>query len=137
PHVNLALGPLKSVARRIRVVLLLEGEEESRVGLVGRLVAAEPGVPVDAQQRAARGVRVGREMRADRSETGPDRGDEAEQWVTHLGDVTVLVGVEPLAVVVAPELAEEAKEVAADVRRRHRQTDRCRPPWTWIRSPVM
>src|SRR5262245_73887 len=137
PHEHLAGRQVQIVARRIRVLLRLEGEEESRVGLVRRLVAAEPGVPVDTQQRAACGVRVGGGMGADWSETGRDRGDEAEQWVSHLDDVTVLVGVEPLAVVVAPELAEEAKEVAADVRRRHRQTDRCRPPSTWIRSPVM
>src|SRR5262245_50300050 len=137
PHEHLAGRQVQIVARRIRVLLRLEGEEESRVGLVRRLVAAEPRIPVDAQQRATRGVRVGDEMGADRPETGRDRRDEAEQWVAYLGEVTVLVRVEPLAVVVAPELSEEAKEVAADVRRRHRQTDRCRPPSTWMRSPVM
>src|SRR5262249_54192790 len=125
------------VARGIRVLFRLEREEESRVGLVGRLVAAEPGVTVDPQQRAARGVRVGGEMRADRPKPGGDGGDESQQRIAPLAEGPVLVLVEPLAVVVAPELAEEAEEVAPDGWRRHRQTERCMPPSTWMRSPVM
>src|SRR4029453_13030087 len=105
--------------RRVRVGS--EGEEEPRVGLVGGLVAAEPRVAVDAKEQAARGMRVGGEMRADRPEPGADRGDEAQQRVAHLGEVAVLVLVEPLAIVVAPELAEEAKEIASDGRRRRRK----------------
>src|SRR5439155_23080143 len=112
-----------------------EPEREPAVGLVGRLVARETRVPIDPEQGARR-PSVGHDVRADPGELRPDRRDEGQERVAHLGQVALLVRVEPLAVVVSPQLLEKAKELTGHVGHAH-YTERCRPPSTWMRSPVM
>src|SRR5213593_4596076 len=63
-HEDLIGRQVEIVARSVKVSRGSESEGQPRVGLVGRLITTEPGVPIDSQQRAARGARVGDDVRA-------------------------------------------------------------------------
>src|SRR5262249_8856123 len=99
----------------------VECEEERRVALVRRLVARESRVPIHAHQRAAGWLGVGRDVRADGAKPGLNGDDERQQRVTHLGEVSLLVGVEALALVVPSKLREKAEEPRRDEGSGHRR----------------
>src|SRR5262245_25405686 len=110
------------VAGGLEVPRGLETEVDPDVGLVGRLVAAEARVAIDPHQRAPVRSRVDRDVTAKPRERRRERADQRQHRIAHLGQIAVLVLVEPLAVVVTPELAEKREDVAGDGR--HTSSDR-------------
>ena len=88
-------------------------ELDAGVGLVGGLVLGEADVSVDAEEGAAGGAGVGDEVPADFGEADADVFDEGEGGFLDFGDVAVLVGGEPVAVVVV-EVPEEGEEFGGE-----------------------
>ena len=103
-------------AGRVHVLGLLVLEPDARRGLVRRLVLREARVAVDAEQRAADAPGVGPQVRADLAQVRLEVLDEGERRLEHVGLVAVLVGVEPLAVVVLLQVGEEAEQLASERR---------------------
>jgi len=90
-------------------------EAHGDVGLVWTLIGGESGVAVDAEQGTAGGAGIGDEVGSDLVEWGSKFGDELQCGLVGTGLVFVFVRLEPLAVVVAPEAAEEAEQVGGEV----------------------
>ncbi len=106
----------------VGVVPALVAEVHAGVGLVGRLVAAEPGVALDAEQRAAHRAGIGHEVGRDRVEAFREVGDEVECRLAHRRLVSGLVGVEPLAIVVRGKVLQEGEQRRGEMLRRHQST---------------
>src|SRR5207342_1498910 len=100
-------------------------QARARVGLVGRLVVGEARVAMDAEQRAADRAGIGAVLRADRGEVRLQVRKQLEEGAAHLRVVVGLVRLEPLAIVVAGQAAQELEALVGEVA--HRITPRCRP----------
>ena len=95
-------GPVDP-ARRLRAV----AEVHAQVGLVGRLVLAEAGVPVEAEQGAAHRARVGAEVPADGGQGAFEGTDELQHGIPGFGFIPGLVLLEPFPVVVRLQVLQE------------------------------
>ncbi len=102
-------------ARGVGVLARLVAELDAGVGLVGALVLGEAHVAVDAEERAADRPRIGVEVGADLGQARPEIADELLRRMAQLLLVALLVGLEPLAVVVGLEVAQELEELRAEV----------------------
>jgi hypothetical protein len=98
---NLARPDVQVIAGRVRVLCPLVPEVDSDIGLVRRLVLREASVPVNAEERPAARSRIGAEMGADLLETRGEGIDEVERRIEQLFLVPVLVGSEPLRLLLA------------------------------------
>ncbi len=106
----------------------LVAKMQAGVGLVGRLVLSESGVPIDAEQRTAAGAGVGLEPGADGGEMGAEVVDEIERRLFHVGFVPLSVAVEPRPVVVVGQLGKEVESRLGEVARGHvSRLPRCEP----------
>src|SRR5262245_311976 len=85
-------------------------EERRGRRFVRLLVLREAGVAVDAEHRTAGRLRIGDQVRADFEQPRPKRDDEGEQRVAHVGDVAILVRVEPFLLVVGFQLPKEIEK---------------------------
>jgi hypothetical protein len=90
-------------------------EVQAGVGLVGRLVFCEARVAVDAEDRAAVGPRIGDEVRTDLAEVGREVDDELDQRLAHVALEARPVLLEPVAVIVLLQLAQEVEEGGTEV----------------------
>jgi hypothetical protein len=54
-------------------------------------------------------------MRIDFAEPWPEIGNQAKERIAHLGLVTLLVFLKPIAVIVGAELAQEPKKVSTEI----------------------
>ena len=104
----------------MRLLGPLVPEVDAGLRLVRRLVAREARVAVDAEQRAALAAGVGHQVRADLRQAQPEVLDEGERRLEQVVLVAVLVGVEPLAVVVGLQLAQEGEQLGAELAIAHR-----------------
>src|SRR5262245_62943181 len=90
-------------------------KEERRGRRLGRfLVLRETRVAVNAEHRPAGRLRIGDEIRTDSEQPRSKRGDEGEQRVAHVGDIAVLVRVEPFLLVVGFQLPQEIEKPRAE-----------------------
>src|SRR5215212_2373947 len=96
------------------VLRTLVPEMEPDVRLVRRLVLREACVAVDAKERPAARARVRAEVGADLLEARRELADEGERRLEQVLLVSTLVGREPLAVVVRPQILEEREELGAE-----------------------
>src|SRR5262249_50548486 len=87
---------------------------DSEVCLVRRLVLREARVSVNAEERASARPRVGEEVRADLLESGREGFDEGERRLEQLFFVPLVVGREPLSVVVGTQVGQEREEPGAE-----------------------
>ena len=94
-------------ARCVHVFGEFVAELDADVGLVGRFVAREAGIAINAHQGAAHLARVGTKMRRKALQLGAHLLDEVERRFAHQRFVTRLVGLEPDAVVVAGQFVEK------------------------------
>src|SRR5262245_20658995 len=85
-------------------------EERRGRRFVRLLVLREASVAVDAEHRTAGRLRIGDQIRADFEQPRSKRDDEGEQRVAHVGDVAILVGVEPFLLVVDFQLPQEIEK---------------------------
>src|SRR5437660_4443111 len=90
------------------------GKMDADMGLEGPLVGREPGVAVYPEERAACGARVGDEMRAELAQVRPEAADERQRRIANDLFISLLVPGEPVAVVVALELAQKLEEVGPE-----------------------
>src|SRR3954463_1037560 len=97
-------------AGRLRRPGQLVAEEDAAVRLVRALVLREPGVAVDAEERAAARPRIGHQVRTDLDQPGREGLDEVERRLPDVGLVARPVGLEPVAVVVLAQLGEEREQ---------------------------
>src|SRR5262245_54555143 len=88
----------------------------SSVRLVGTLVWREAHIALDAKQRAPIGASVSNEARTDLPQVRPNVTDEAQHGIAHIPLIALLVGVKPLAVVVAAQCRKESKQGCVKVR---------------------
>src|SRR6185312_6125919 len=94
---------------RLDLVASLMGETRALPGFVRQLVVGVARVAVDAVQRTAVLARVGAVVRADLRQRRLQVGDQDEERLAHVALVVVLVRVEPVAMVVAFQSAQEAE----------------------------
>jgi len=80
------------------------------VRLVGTLVWCEAHIAMDAKQRATIGASVSDEARTDLPQVWPNVTDEAQHGPAHIPLIALLVGLKPLAVVVAAQGLKEDKQ---------------------------
>src|SRR5690606_38816218 len=83
--------------------------------LVRRLVAGETGVALDPEHRAAHGARVGAVMRADRRQRRLQVAQETLERLAHVRLVVGLVRLEPGALVVPGDAAQEAERLVGKI----------------------
>src|SRR5262245_62307163 len=92
-------------------------EERRGRRLVRLLVFGEARVAVDAEHRTAGRLRIGYELRTDFEQPRSKRGDEGEQRVAHVGDVAILVRVEPFLLVIGFQLPQEIEKTRGESKR--------------------
>ena len=109
-------------AGRVGLLGPLVAEVDARLRLVRRLVLGEARVAVDAEQRAALAPRVGHQVRADVGQSEPEVLDEGERGLEQVVLVAALVRVEPLAVVVGLQLAQEGEQLGPELAVGHHPT---------------
>jgi len=97
-------------ARGVGVLGRLVAELDADPGLVGALVLREADVAMDAEQRPLAGPRVGVEVAADTAQPRRELGDELLRRVEQVLLVACPVGLEPVAVVVARQVAQKGKQ---------------------------
>src|SRR5262249_48142226 len=88
----------------------LVSEERRRNRFVRLFVLREARVAVDPEHRAAGRLRIGDEIRTDREQPRSKRGDERQQRVAHVREVTILVRVEPFFFVVGLQLSQKSEK---------------------------
>ena len=98
-------------ARRVDVAAEAVAELAGAMLLVRTFVLREAHVAVDAEHRAAIGPRIGDELLADAGEMRRHRGNEIRHRSLDGFSEAALVGLEPRAIVVRLELAEEREEL--------------------------
>src|SRR5262249_41048989 len=86
------------------------------VRLIGMLVLCEAHITMDAKQRATIGASVGDESRTDLPQARSNVTDEAEHGIPHSPLITLSVGLEPRAVVIAAQCFKEGKQGCVKVR---------------------
>ena len=89
------------------------------IDLVRRLVPGESGVALDAKQRATDFARVCGKVLGDSAEWIGEVVDEVERRLADDGFEAILVGLEPLPLVVLLEVAKESEELGREVSRCH------------------
>src|SRR3546814_1994860 len=92
----------------------------SDLGLVRRLVVGEARVALDAEQRAAHGLRFGPVVLADRVQIRLQVGQQRLEGAAHVRFVVGLVRLEPRALVVARQRAQEPEALVGEVGRHGR-----------------
>src|SRR5215471_7723473 len=106
---------MKEVSRSSPVFAFGVPEVRSGVCFVWTLVLREANVPIDAHHRAAIGARVGDESAADLFECGRQIGDQSEKRLLDVRLITLLVRLEPSALVVRLEILEKAEETWPEI----------------------
>lgn len=96
-------------------VLAAMGKAHSDIGLIGMFVVGEPCVAVDAKHGTARGTGIGDEMGRNLGQGQGEVGDETQDRLAYTGFPFVLVGLEPLTLVVALEASEKLEELGSEV----------------------
>ena len=113
--VDLAGREVQVESGRVGGLSRLVAEVHRRLRLVRTLVLREPHVAVDAEHRASVGPRVRYEPRADGVQARLEVLNEPQQRFLNVQLVTALVGLEPLTVVVRPQLEQELEELRGEV----------------------
>src|SRR5215471_12865662 len=106
---------MKEVSRSSPVFAFGLPEVRRGVRLVWTLVLREANVPIDAHHRATLGARVGDESAADLFECGRQIGDQPKKRLLDVRLITLLVRLEPSALVVRLEILEKAEETWPEV----------------------
>ena len=101
-------------ARGVHVLAPAVAEVQPDVGLVRALVFGEPDVPVDPEQRAARGTVVRDELGADLPQVAGEAPDELQGRLLHHVDVPLLVLGEPGAIVVLAKVLQKPEQVRSE-----------------------
>lgn len=91
------------------------GEAHGDMRFVRTLVMGESRVTVDAKHGASRGAGIGDEMRRKFRQGYCKVGDETQDRLAHARFPFVLVGLEPLALIVALEATEKLEKLGSEV----------------------
>ncbi len=100
--------------RRMHVLAAMR-KAHREICLVWLLVGGETRIAVDAEQRSARGARIGDEIRRDVVKRAGKVSDEAQSGLLRAGLEFMLTCLEPFAIIVAFEATQETEEVGGEV----------------------
>ena len=95
--------------RRVLLLPVFMPEVGGYVRFIGTLVLGKPDIPVDAHHGPSHCARVRNNVGIDFVQAWSEVRDEAQQRVSHLGFVALLVFLEPVAVVMSAELAQKVE----------------------------